>query len=81
MPTCEQLISWATDNRLRCSECGSIIKTGEPYFRRSQQKWRSSHTVNLCKTCITKIFILAKITDTELKQERVNVILPEGQNS
>ena len=70
----EKLLT-AEDNRIKCTCCSKKIWRGEKYFRDAQQKWRSSHTVNICQRCITKMFIIVNMDEKEVGKIRKDLIL------
>lgn len=49
------LLEKVEHNRFSCSVCGNKINKGENLFRSVMQKWRASHTVNICEKCILEM--------------------------
>jgi RNase P subunit RPR2 len=50
------MLDIAENNRFKCTECNTTIGKGDKYFRDAKSGWRSSHTVNICNDCISKMF-------------------------
>lgn len=65
----------AQHNRYRCSYCDNKIEKGNYFFRNATFGFRSSHIINICKDCITKISVIAGITTEELNKKRKELIV------
>ena len=71
----KKILQKAENNMYKCTCCrGKIIK-GELYFRDAQSRWRSSHTVNICRGCIIKMAVEVKVTDKELSSVEKEAIV------
>jgi hypothetical protein len=71
-----KLIEVATDSRYHCTCCGHNIKKGEKYFRDAKSSgMRFSHTVNICRLCIARLFLKADITEEEVDNVRDDIMI------
>ena len=83
------ILEKAEHNRYGCTICGRNISKGTKYYRSSMQKWRASHTVNICERCILRMFIeigkqpkeLIKQIKDEITQETKELIVEELQKN
>lgn len=79
------ILQKAENNRYSCTTCGRNIGRGTKYFRSAMQKWKASHTVNICERCILRMFIelgkqpkdLIKQIKDEISQETKELIVEE----
>jgi len=73
MDKMDKLIDVAIDNRYFCTECNQRINKHEKYFRRAKTGYRSSHTINLCVTCIMEM--ANKITSKDIiNRKKMNIL-------
>ena len=70
------ILEKAKNNRYGCSLCRKMIKQDSKYFRSVMQKWRASHTVNICERCILRMFLeLGKQPEDLVKQIKDEITL------
>jgi len=69
------ILETALDNRFKCSKCKNRIEKGTKYFRSAMQKWRASHTVNICERCLARISIELNYDNKKLSELRKEVIV------
>ena len=60
------ILQKADTNRYGCKCCGKPIEKGSKFFRDAMQKWRASHTVNICSRCIVRMYVETGIEDKQL---------------
>jgi len=65
----------AQHNRYKCSYCNNTITKGSKLYRSAKYGYNSSHTINICKDCITRISVVAGITTEELNNKIKEVIV------
>jgi hypothetical protein len=66
----------ANDNRYKCTCCGNKILKGEKYFRDAKSSGiRFSHTVNICRLCITRAFLKADVIEEEVDKVRNEIMI------
>lgn len=66
MAKMEKLLIKAENSRWKCTGCGNTIFKGELLFRSILRAWRDSHTVNLCRKCIIRMFLEYNVGNKEL---------------
>ena len=65
----------AINNRYKCTVCGGKITKSQKFFRDAATFWRASHTVNICRNCITLMMLKCGVTDDEIGQIKKQIIL------
>ena len=73
----ERILKIADNNRYSCSYCNNGIAKGTKYFRNAMQKWRASHTVNICERCLARMAVELNYDDKKLSEIRKEIIVEE----
>ena len=68
-------IQTAQDNRYKCSICGQKIPKGEKHYRDEFGGWRTSHNVNICRRCLTLLYMGCGVTTEEEIKIRKEIML------
>ena len=77
METNKMILEKAEHNRYGCTICGRNISKGTKYYRSSMQKWRASHTVNICERCLARMAVELNYDDKKLSEIRKEIIVEE----
>lgn len=58
-----------------CEFCGKSIKKGDKYLQIYKSAWKGTTRVNICKSCILRLFIELSPADEEILAMKKELIL------
>ena len=67
-------------NKCWCYFCGKPINKGEKYLNIWKSAWKGSVRINICKDCLTKIFVELGVKNKELSRIKKQMILDNLTN-
>lgn len=75
----KKLLVEPDSNRFSCDYCGRKIMKGESMFRETEQGYRQSFKVNICRNCIIQMAAEARATKEEF-DNAIKIVVANSLN-